>query len=46
MEIQNKKLIRELIIHGAILDENSKRPLEEMLMELFGSKRIKDLNRK
>jgi uncharacterized protein len=43
LEIQSKELVKYLVQHGAILEPNSSRPLEEMLLELFGVKNIKDL---
>jgi ankyrin repeat protein len=43
LEIQNKELIRELIKHGAKMEQYIDIPIEEMLLELFGVKRIEDL---
>ncbi len=43
LEIQNKELVKYLVKHGAMLEEYAERPLEEMLLDLFGVSRIEDL---
>jgi ankyrin repeat protein len=43
LEIQSRELVKYLIKNGAVLEEYADRPLEEMLLELFGVKRIEDL---
>jgi ankyrin repeat protein len=43
LEIQNKELVKCLVKNGARLEEYNERPLEEMLLDLFGVKRIEDL---
>lgn len=43
LETRNRDLIRYMIKHGAMLEEYAKKPLEEMLMELFGVKEIEDI---
>jgi ankyrin repeat protein len=43
LEIQSRELVKSLVKHGAILEENNDRPLEEMLLDLFGVSRIEDL---
>jgi ankyrin repeat protein len=43
LEIQNRELVKCLVKHGAVLEEYAERPLEEMLLDLFGVKRIEDL---
>jgi ankyrin repeat protein len=43
LEIQNRELVKYLIEHGAMPEEYAERPLEDMLLELFGVKRVEDL---
>jgi len=43
LETRNRELIKYMIKHGAMLEEYAKKPLEEMLMEMFGVKDVQDI---